>query len=106
MACSTALAAGGAVGAVGLWPRPVTARQAATVAAASAAQDLPGRVLADFETQHAKSVAAASRRADHAAARARAADATTQIKWGPGYIQGLYGSPCGAWSHEEATGWY
>jgi hypothetical protein len=33
-------------------------------------------------------------------------DATTQIKWGLGYIQGRYGSPCGAWSHEEADGWY
>jgi hypothetical protein len=21
-------------------------------------------------------------------------------------IKGTYGSPCGAWSHEEATGWY
>jgi hypothetical protein len=30
----------------------------------------------------------------------------TQIKWGLGYIKGLYGSPCGAWSHSEATGWY
>jgi hypothetical protein len=35
-----------------------------------------------------------------------ATDATTQIKWGLGYIKGLYGSPCGAWSHEEAVGWY
>ncbi|HEY1644095.1 MAG TPA: transglycosylase SLT domain-containing protein [Streptosporangiaceae bacterium] len=30
----------------------------------------------------------------------------TQIKWGLGYIKDLYGSPCGAWSHSEATGWY
>jgi Transglycosylase SLT domain len=30
----------------------------------------------------------------------------TQIKWGLGYIKDLYGSPCGAWSHEEASGWY
>ncbi len=30
----------------------------------------------------------------------------TQIKWGLGYIKGLYGTPCGAWAHEEATGWY
>ncbi len=35
-----------------------------------------------------------------------ATSATTQIRWGLGYIRGLYGSPCGAWSHEEATGWY
>jgi hypothetical protein len=32
--------------------------------------------------------------------------AATQIRWGLGYIKSLYGSPCGAWSHEEATGWY
>jgi len=30
----------------------------------------------------------------------------TQIKWGLGYIQGRYGSPCGAWSHSESVGWY
>jgi hypothetical protein len=31
---------------------------------------------------------------------------TTQIKWGLGYIQGRYGTPCGAWSFWEAHGWY
>ena len=30
----------------------------------------------------------------------------TQIKWGLGYIQSIYGTPCGAWSHEEADGYY
>jgi hypothetical protein len=33
-------------------------------------------------------------------------DAATQIRWGLGYIQGIYGSPCGAWAHEQADGWY
>ncbi len=33
-------------------------------------------------------------------------DPTTQIKWGLGYIQSVYGTPCTAWSHEEADGWY
>ncbi len=33
-------------------------------------------------------------------------DPTTQIKWGLGYIQSVYGSPCNAWAHEEADGWY
>jgi hypothetical protein len=33
-------------------------------------------------------------------------DAATQIRWGLGYIKSLYGSPCGAWAHEESTGWY
>jgi hypothetical protein len=33
-------------------------------------------------------------------------DAATQIRWGLGYIKATYGSPCAAWSHEEATGWY
>jgi len=33
-------------------------------------------------------------------------DAATQIRWGLGYIKAEYGSPCGAWSHEEADGWY
>lgn len=30
----------------------------------------------------------------------------TQITWGLGYIRDRYGSPCGAWSHSEARGWY
>ncbi len=33
-------------------------------------------------------------------------DAATQIRWGLEYIQSTYGSPCGAWDHEQATGWY
>ena len=32
--------------------------------------------------------------------------AATQIKWGLEYIKGTYGSPCAAWEHEQATGWY
>jgi hypothetical protein len=33
-------------------------------------------------------------------------NAATQIRWGLGYVKSLYGSPCGAWSHEQADGWY
>jgi Transglycosylase SLT domain len=33
-------------------------------------------------------------------------DPTTQIEWGLGYITQVYGTPCGAWDHEEADGWY
>jgi len=33
-------------------------------------------------------------------------DPTTQIKWGLGYIKDTYGTPCAAWDHEEADGWY
>ncbi len=33
-------------------------------------------------------------------------DATTQIKWGLGYIQTTYGTPEAAWEHEEEFGWY
>jgi len=32
--------------------------------------------------------------------------AATQIRWGLGYIKGTYGSPCAAWSHEQADSWY
>ena len=32
--------------------------------------------------------------------------AGAQIRWGLGYIADTYGSPCGAWSHEEADDWY
>nr|WP_244636854.1 lytic transglycosylase domain-containing protein [Frigoribacterium sp. CFBP 13712] len=30
----------------------------------------------------------------------------TQITWGLNYISGVYGSPCGAWSHSQAVNWY
>jgi hypothetical protein len=30
----------------------------------------------------------------------------TQIKWGLSYIKSTYGSPCAAWSHSRASGWY
>jgi hypothetical protein len=30
----------------------------------------------------------------------------TQIKWGLGYIEGRYESPCDAWAHSQSSGWY
>ncbi len=30
----------------------------------------------------------------------------TQIRWGLGYIQDRYGSPCGAWDFKKGAGWY
>ena len=30
----------------------------------------------------------------------------TQIRWGLGYIQSTYGTPCSAWSFWMANGWY
>jgi hypothetical protein len=33
-------------------------------------------------------------------------NATTQIRWGLGYINGRYGSPCSALSFKESNGWY
>ncbi|MGX1933738.1 aggregation-promoting factor C-terminal-like domain-containing protein [Microbacterium resistens] len=33
-------------------------------------------------------------------------NAVTQIRWGLGYIQSVYGTPCAAWGHSQATNWY
>ncbi|MFJ4166234.1 phospholipase [Microbacterium sp. NPDC089698] len=33
-------------------------------------------------------------------------NATTQITWGLGYISSVYGTPCAAWGHSQATNWY
>lgn len=33
-------------------------------------------------------------------------NAATQIQWGLSYIAASYGSPCGAWAHSQAYGWY
>ena len=30
----------------------------------------------------------------------------TQIKWGLGYVEDRYGTPCSAWSFKSAHGWY
>ena len=35
-----------------------------------------------------------------------ATNPVTQIRWGLGYIEDRYGSPCGAWAHSESNGWY
>ena len=32
--------------------------------------------------------------------------ARTQISWGLGYIASVYGTPCSAWAHSQATDWY
>jgi hypothetical protein len=33
-------------------------------------------------------------------------NATTQIRWGLGYISSVYGTPCSAWGHSQSTNWY
>jgi hypothetical protein len=33
-------------------------------------------------------------------------NAITQIRWGLGYIKAVYGTPCTAWAHSQATNWY
>ncbi len=35
-----------------------------------------------------------------------ATNPVTQIRWGLGYIQDRYGSPCGAWGFKQGAGWY
>ncbi len=35
-----------------------------------------------------------------------ATNPVTQIRWGLGYIEDRYGSPCGAWGHSQSRGWY
>ena len=35
-----------------------------------------------------------------------ATNPVTQIRWGLGYIQDRYGSPCSAWGFKQGNGWY
>lgn len=35
-----------------------------------------------------------------------ATNPATQITWGLGYITARYSTPCGAWNHSQAKGWY
>ena len=37
---------------------------------------------------------------------AKTSDGYRQIDAGLIYIDSRYGSPCGAWSHSQSTGWY
>jgi hypothetical protein len=37
---------------------------------------------------------------------AKTSDGYRQIDAGLIYIDARYGSPCGAWSHSQSTGWY
>lgn len=41
-----------------------------------------------------------------AAANPPTSSASAQINWGLPYIKGRYGSPSGAWGHEQAFNWY
>lgn len=42
----------------------------------------------------------------NAAAQQYLTDPGTQIRWGLGYIANRYGTPCDAWGHFQAKGWY
>lgn len=35
-----------------------------------------------------------------------ATNPVTQIRWGLGYIEDRYGTPCSAWGHSQSHGWY
>jgi len=35
-----------------------------------------------------------------------ATNPATQIRWGLGYIEARYGTPCAAWEHSELRNWY
>jgi hypothetical protein len=35
-----------------------------------------------------------------------ATNPATQITWGLNYVQGRYGTPCGAWASFQSKGWY
>jgi hypothetical protein len=73
-----------------LWKRESNWNYQATNASSGAyglAQALPGKKMA--------SVAADWR-----------TNPVTQIQWGLNYIADRYGTPCGAWGHSQAYGWY
>lgn len=42
----------------------------------------------------------------NAAAQQYLSDPATQIRWGLDYIAGRYTTPCAAWGHSQAKGWY
>jgi resuscitation-promoting factor RpfB len=43
---------------------------------------------------------------EYPSAAANSGNARAQINWGLAYIRDAYGTPCGAWAHEESHSWY
>ncbi|MFS3128021.1 lytic transglycosylase domain-containing protein [Nocardioides sp. Bht2] len=65
------------------------------------------RVNADNPTSSAYGIPQALPGSKMASAGADwATNPVTQIRWGLGYIEDRYGSPCSAWGHSQARGWY
>ncbi|WP_110208083.1 lytic transglycosylase domain-containing protein [Nocardioides daejeonensis] len=65
------------------------------------------RVNADNPTSSAYGIPQALPGSKMASAGADwATNPATQIRWGLGYIQARYGTPCSAWGHSQARGWY
>ena len=83
-------------------PQAAQSQQSAQSAQSAQAAQRPTRPTAPPPPQQA----AVDSPAPAAAPSAAPTNASTQIKWGLGYIKGTYGSPCAAWSHEQADGWY
>ncbi len=64
-------------------------------------------VYADNPTSSAYGIPQALPGSKMASAGADWADnPVTQIRWGLGYIQARYGTPCAAWGHSQAVNWY
>jgi hypothetical protein len=43
---------------------------------------------------------------EYPSSAANSGSAAAEIRWGLGYIDQAYGTPCGAWAHETADSWY
>ena len=91
---------------------PAWSRPAAGAATSSAAWSACGtRRAAGVPTPPTPPAPTASRRRCRAARWPRPAPTgrpapRTQITWGLNYIAGVYGTPCAAWAHSQATNWY
>ena len=90
---------------VALWNRESGWSQYADTRITHAGGDGPGSAVFAYGVAQARP-ASKYPPAGRPASQGGQSDPETQERWGLSYEAGRYGTPCGAWAHEEAKGWY
>jgi hypothetical protein len=90
---------------VWLWNRESGWSQYADTRVTHAGGDGPGSVVFAYGVAQARP-ASKYPPAGRPPSQGGRSDPEAQERWGLSYEANRYGSPCGAWAHEEAKGWY
>lgn len=88
-----------------LWTRESGFSQYADTRRTHAGGDGPGSAVFAYGIAQARP-ATKYPKAGQPADLGGSSDRVAQVKWGLADISAVYGTPCAAWSHETAQGWY